>query len=204
MIKVNAKYVKALYPFKADKDVRYYLEGIHISPHQAGGAVLRAMNGHVAGIIYDKSAVCDESILLKLNRSALQHCTSREGDRFLVVDGKRASICDKANKEYYLQPNDCRLDGKYPSFDKLIPDNLVPGAPSQYSPEYFEILSNRLGSRYSALSFFHLPDSPRSALIVRNSAMPELIALLMPMKMEAIESVPAWWKTYLQAEPVTA
>jgi hypothetical protein len=202
MIKVNAKYLKALYPFRADRDVRYYLEGIHISPHKDGGAVLRATNGHIAGLIYDAGARCDEKVLLKIHRSALQHCSSKKEDRYLLVDGKRASICNSAGDEYYLQPNDCRIDGKFPDFHKLIPENLVPGAPEQYSPGYLKLISQNLG-KYDCLAFFHQPDSPQSALIIRNSAMPEFIGLLMPMRMTAIDPIPAWWNTYLP-EPVTA
>jgi hypothetical protein len=197
MIKVSARYVKAIYPFIAPNDIRYYLNGIAIDPHQDGGAVLRATNGHVAAIIYDKEAVCEESVLVKLDKSVLPHCLAKGKERFLIVDGKRASIRDASENEFYIQPNDCRIDyNKYPSFETLVPKTLVLGAPGQYSPTYIDYFCKQKHN-YQGLTFFHNPESPEtSVLVIRNNAMPEFIGLLMPMRGEkTLEPVPSWWNT---------
>lgn len=75
---------------------RYYISGVYIEPHKAGGALLVATNGSVLICLRDKDAVVEGgSGIIRLDRwtlKAAKHAVRHQPDPVLVVaDGRAAS-----------------------------------------------------------------------------------------------------------------
>jgi hypothetical protein len=59
---ISAKYLPLLDAFRAKSDVRYYLDGIRIEPHETEDAYLVATNGLQLVVVHDAEAVVDETM----------------------------------------------------------------------------------------------------------------------------------------------
>ena len=55
---MRADYLLAAALFVSTEETRYYLNGIYTEPHQAGGAVCVATEGHGLGCVYDDEGYC--------------------------------------------------------------------------------------------------------------------------------------------------
>lgn len=53
LARINPLYLAAMTCFAAKGDVRYYLNGVCITPHHERGVLIIATNGHLAGAIHD-------------------------------------------------------------------------------------------------------------------------------------------------------
>lgn len=198
MIKVNAKHIRYALRFAAVEDVRYYLNGIHIRPAPTGGIIIEASDGHTAALFHDPAGECDKPAIIKLSPDAAKHCARRKhdrGDRQLIVDGERAAIvCD--GEEQFVQPGDCRIDGKFPDITSVIAKLgvLVPGTPPTFDERLLRRFTfDKRDTQYGGLQLFHQPkDGGYSAIVIRVPLYPEFIGLLMPMHMDAMDPLPEW------------
>ena len=189
MIKFQAKYLKILYPFMAQGDIRYYLNAIHIEPHPDGGAILVATNGHMMMVIRDIEAVCTEKQTFKLNRDALRYCAVRKGcgkTPVVLINPitERLTIYDV--EELYIQPGKCLSllpKSGYPNYKKVIPkfSDLKTGFAdvvcSRYIVEAAKIAFGRKSYR-EGIRFWQAAKS--GSIAVEFPFMPELLGIIMP------------------------
>lgn len=76
--RVNPLYLAAIACFAAKRDVRYYLNGICITPHHEKGAILVATNGHLVGAIHDPEGwVAEEIVVATPSAAILKACKAK-------------------------------------------------------------------------------------------------------------------------------
>lgn len=214
MIRFNATYLKHLFPFKADvRDPRYYLNSIHIAPHEDGGAVLVACNGHTMMCIRDTTAVCTAPVTISVRAEAAKYGAKHGGrtDAIAIIDTttQRLTITGGlAGEELYIQPGKCllELDGKgkphgYVDWRKVLPrfDKLLPGGADPINIKYHELASKAhpLASRHgAAVRFWQV--GPTGTLVVEFCDAPEFMLLIMPLmsKSPGPRTLTAWEKAF--------
>ena len=97
-VRVSAKAFWFASQFKANNDIRYYLNSVQIKKHPEKGAFVAGCDGHVIGIYHDPLAEfsCEENeIIVSLSADAARHIkpTSRiKHDRFVSIEGTRAKV----------------------------------------------------------------------------------------------------------------
>lgn len=149
-IKFQARYLPILAACAPKNDVRYYLNGFFITPHESGtGAYLVATNGSQMVVIYDANATTNADWICQIS-SALLKAASKKGTRkFAQKDGatevhyynNTAFVTDGFAIEENLPAGKfstetdygeicervihCEytkpIDGKYPEFRRVIP-----------------------------------------------------------------------------------
>ncbi|NDI85112.1 beta clamp domain-containing protein [Undibacterium crateris] len=190
IIQFQAKYIKMLNSFVAKGGARYYLEGVFISPHKDGGAVLVATNGHAMLCIRDVLAICDQEINCRIDSDAVRKSAKNsqikagvmcqvdtETQRLMLLDG---------TFEIYVQPNKCLITGaKYPVYQRVLPDfaALTEKVPQAIS---MNVLAHLFGmglkdTRMQSVRFWSSGDES-SPVIVQFGLVPEAVAIMMPMR----------------------
>jgi hypothetical protein len=200
-LRVSAKLAALVTPFMATNDIRYYLNGISIRPHPAGGAVICATNGHVLGAVYDATAVCEHDIILTISAATVAALKARgNANRELVLRHGRVAIMDGAD-EISLQPGNPVIEALFPQYQRVIPPaaRLTPGLTGHYNAAYVALLDRvakiacpKAGPLQS-VTFFTVDSKPDTSAVARLAAEPNFVAVLMPQRAaDAIDSLPLW------------
>lgn len=209
MIQFNATYLKHLLPFKAQQqDIRYYLNAVHIAPHEDGGAVLIACNGHTMMCVRDVSAVCEAATTFSVHADAARHGAKRRGSRDALasLDEKtqRLTISDgQTFEELYLQPGKCLIENTagladgYVDWRKVMPpfDRLLPGGADAVDVRYHELAAKAhpLGKGTArAIRFWQA--GPTASLVVEFCDAQEFMLIIMPLMSHSKDPAPhAFW-----------
>lgn len=196
MIQFKAKYLKALLPFVCPHEIRYYLRGIHIEPADIGGAYLAATDGHTLLLIHDATAICSAPISFHVCRDALKYTVARRSIFPMLKASIDADVrinpiterltLEAASHELYVQAGKCVIDchGKFPEWRRVLP-NFKKLAPAPCGTLNHKLLQRAmrvadLGSQSSPIRIW--TNHKDSAHVVQYEAIPEMIALVMPMR----------------------
>lgn len=200
-LRVSAKLVALVTPFMAKADIRYYLNGISIRPHPAGGAVICATNGHFLAAVHDRSAVCEHDVIISISPATAAALKSNiSAGRELVLRHGRVAVMEGPD-EVALQPGNPVLDGRFPEYEKVIPPTarLVPGLAGHFNTAYIatldvvaKIACPKVGPMRS-VTFFTVDGTADNTAIARVAAEPDFVAVLMPQRgADAVDPLPLW------------
>ena len=185
-ITIEANALKALMLFSSVKDVRYYLQCVHVETGPAG-ARLTATNGHVlaAHFIRGEYEVSEGIITSDLLANALK------------IAGKVAKIeiCIEAGpyRPFYtvLGLRAEAIDGKYPNTSQLFKLGEPSGMAAQFDPQYLAILAKAAKDLGKPTRAHINHNGPENAALV-SFGRDDFIAIIMPMRSESSGIVPAW------------
>lgn len=198
MIRFNATYLKHLLPFKAtEHDPRYYLNSVHIAPHEDGGAILIACNGHTMMCVRDTTAICDQPRNIIVRAEAAKYGAKQRGhsDSTATINPttQRLTITGgPSGEERYIQPGRCLLElagEKFPhgyvDWREVLPrfDKLQPGGADPISIKYHEMASKAHPvARHLSPAIRFWQAGPRDTLVVEFCDAPEFMLLIMPLR----------------------
>lgn len=230
MIKFAAKYLKILDQFRSNGDIRYYLDHIRVEPHPENGVLLIATNGHIMCVIHDAEGVCSSPIILRVTKQMVAAGAQKFGKfgksgSYVLLnptpDGMKSDedvntsghcmILSAAKSELFILPGDPIVDAKYPDWRKVIPTGpLEYGLRSLVNSSYLTRIAKVLCSKeHSGLIFMHQPGEKMldSALIVKAQEWPEVLAVVMPMRVdesELVAKLPDWMPKKAEPEQTKA
>ena len=199
--------LKAINLLSADKDIRYYLNGVHVTA-TATATRLTATDGHALGI--HQSEQQNEHVdfvemiiptdVIKLIKSA-----SKNVDTVVIdtEDGITGTIGSIAGAAVSFKA----IDGKFPDVQRVMP-KTISGETAQYQPyllEKFSKASKLLGSKKGLINVAY--NGPSTAL-VKIDATQDFVGLVMPLRpiyddTEA-KMVPLWAREQLSAPATKA
>lgn len=189
------KELKAISRFAAIKDIRHYLQGIHVVQNNRG-TYLEATNGHMLGRLLILDVPMPEaSIIIPLEAVKTLCTTAKSGDNGFLhfeVEGVKISVIDGVNT-YTFQA----VEGTFPDCDRVVPLQLKKEeeAPSGYNPEYlmaFQQAANDIkGTRKGANPTISLIQRGSNSGIV-NIGVDNFIGVIMPLRDGIGASVPEW------------
>jgi DNA polymerase-3 subunit beta len=131
-IRFDAKFAAVLDQFKATNDVRYYLNGVFVSPHPEKGVILAATDGHTMVIIHDPDGSCDSEQIFPLTKALVAASKKRLkglgkpeaveliGDAAFVRSFMHQDFDPEiTSNDVYVEHNRA-IEGNFPSISKFI------------------------------------------------------------------------------------
>lgn len=195
--------LRSVLPFKANEDIRYYLNGIAIEPVASGGALLIATNGHVMAILHSPTAAADKPRVLAIPTKLPELIDAvggkRDSDELHVENEQSHLTLYDGDGDRLILAGPAFIDGRFPDWRMVCPkpDDLVEGLVNVIDAKYLAMVRRCYPSdNYNGLMFWHRKgDSSNSlATIVRGSARPELVILVMPLRRDQSYDWPEWMK----------
>lgn len=220
--RVNPKYFAAINLFSADRDVRYYLNGVFIEPHPEKGVIIVATDGHRLGLIHDPSGFTDRPIIVGNISKALASACAAKGSRKAGNEPTTLYIC--ANAPYgdggaiVQSGNTCTgdvdpfsaftthmskieiIDAKYPDYRRILPSKedrseRFPCLNAGYLATFSQAANILTKDKYGrALEL--IPSGTTTSVVVRincGDITDRFVGLVMPMRSDAPSSIlPAW------------
>ena len=188
--------LNAMSILSAKKDIRYYLNGVLL---EVDNKLIRAVatDGHLLGVYQQSNKNGDEGepfrvivpheVIEKLNKKALHHTLSKEGDKY-VIDNVGFS----------------GIDGTFPDYMRVFPTGKISGEIAQFNPDFiarFTKVGKALGMKNPMPTIGH--NGTGTALV--DIGKPDYFAgLMMPYRAEhSMLFTPAWLtKMEVQNAPV--
>jgi hypothetical protein len=199
-LNVKARLFAAVAVFKADQDIRYYLNGVYLEPCPEGGAIIAATNGHAMCVWRDTTATgVDRPIIIQADAKLLQACQGSDLKRLVVRDERLAVILEEQpgkspSQEVYIQPIPIRkrgvpsweIEGKFPDWVRVVPNAPAHGVKGFFNAQYLVDVGRAMKIGNVAASKFYAPqlnqDTADSAILVTWNADPDFLAVIMPMR----------------------
>ena len=194
---IGARYLPLLGEFRAKDDVRWYLEGIYIEPHEVSGAYLVATDGRRLLAIHDETAEVDAPMLVNPVQLLIAQA---KGAVLADFDGRCCDLQDE-EEQFILRAPAPLIEAHYPDWRSVVP--VVEGEPQVGTLSQDLIVSIgkapwKKGSEKGAM--FHL-SGPNKATTVRLPELPEILIIIMPMQHDAIQRTPEWLRKRPKDKP---
>lgn len=183
---VSAECVGMALPFRAERDVRFYLNGIYIAPDPSGGAVIVATDNKAMAVVYDEDGRAPVGgMILPIGRG--QASVLRKGGRLFADAEGRAFVTNASDAIVWIAA-DLKVQGDYPDFSRVLPppDSLEPGLLSTCNPVLLDRIRRareaQARSKYSAgTRWWHQKSDPYHGASVASIA-DNAIAVVMPLR----------------------
>jgi hypothetical protein len=198
IVEIPACDLARVVPFRANEDVRFYLNGIRIEPYD-GGCLLIATNGHWLAVMESKAARADTARILNVSKAfekALREPMPHDA-RVTVETETAHSVLIADGEERYVQPGVPFVEGNYPEWRKVMPpsQHLKPGLVAPLQTKYVSQLHKAMpNDHYPGVKFWHDERDPtKRAQVARFGKCPELVVLIMPINEFNEAGWPAWY-----------
>lgn len=192
-IKFSVKFLPIIALFKADVEIRYYLEGIRIEPAPKGGIYLVASEGHRLAVIYDKAGTMtgSDGVILRISPELIRASKVRSPlspgfDLNVLATGDRVSIANDFGQEHsdmetFIQPGKPWIMGNYPNWRRLLPNfpKLKPGFSESVNGEFLADYA-KIKTKNKTLAFWQAKGS--NQIVVQHIGVPEMVSIIMPMR----------------------
>jgi hypothetical protein len=187
---ISAKYLPLLAEFRAPPDdVRYYLHGIAIEPHEIEGAYLCATDGHRLVVIHDEMGVAESGACI-VNPDPIVIAQAK-GATLADFDGTYVDLQDE-EEELILRARAPSLDGKFPDWRALVRDNERSGSPGSLSPDLIASIRKAPFPKRAPKQAMFFTDTDKPS-IIRLPQLPEIMVLIAPQRLDgAMRDVPEW------------
>lgn len=206
VVEFNAKAIAPVSIFKADTDVRYYLNGICVQPGPDGvGCFVIGCDGHSLALWYDKDGKCSHQVVLRVSRE-LVSASRKKGakDGRIVLDAGRLVIVGGTGEECFVQAGKAEVDmgsygagnfqrtHEYPDVFRVIPKDaeLQPGAHGAINGRYLEDIgkASRLVQRDRfGLGVWHFTNGNVGPVVTRFDGEENFLVVTMPMRSDGID-----------------
>lgn len=180
-IQVNPRYIRALRHIAADKDIRYYLNGVLFHGEPTGKFYV-ATDGHRIGVFFeewgDDETIAEIAIIIPREVcAALKPSGALPG--FLYESEKDKWILETTGGAvaHMFSP----IDGKYPDWRRTVPAKTS-GEPGAYNWNYMQAFDKCLKEAAGTKSSCELfPNGLSSAALVTSPSETNFMGVIMPL-----------------------
>jgi hypothetical protein len=193
---IQRKQLKAMSRLAATKDMRIYLNGLHVVQNNRG-TYIEATNGHMLGrLLIDETPIANPcSVILPLESVKSLAATGKKGNESLcfTVDGVKVSVITAMSETMIFQA----LEGNFPDCDRVVPSVVSDSGiePSTYNPEYIQAFADCAtdlrGHKSTGISV-QIKQRGNDSGIVNIDSEPLFVGIIMPMSEHASVNVPTW------------
>jgi DNA polymerase III sliding clamp (beta) subunit (PCNA family) len=199
--KFKSHYLPALACIAEKSNIRYYLNGIYITPTPLGGCLIMATNGHILSVIHDEQGYCDEpfiftipkNLLLEAKKPAARTRTFSKtpSARFVEIENEWAYIVDVVLQKETRTIGQAAplIDGIYPDIMRVFPkiEDCKPVESISINLEYMAVFNKALGfltKSYKGVKI--MGTSVHDSFLVMPDVFDEKIFfVIMPMRIDA-------------------
>jgi len=175
--------LKAVALAMADKDIRYYLNGVLFELDNDEGYRLVGTDGHRMHIVCKKKSTGMSQEIIMPSDTVKQLCKLKEA--FFTVEPLENRQIKITTKSGVLTVQS--VDGKYPDYRRVMPKQLNPTEPAHYQPEYLVDLAKAqkiLGTKNQ--NGYIAQQGTNAGVYVDNEK--SFYAVIMPLRHDAPES----------------
>jgi DNA polymerase III sliding clamp (beta) subunit (PCNA family) len=192
---IQRKQLKGMSRLAATKDIRYYLNGIHVVQNNRG-TYIEATNGHMLGrLLIDETPIATPgSVILPLESVKSLAATGKKGRETVcfTVDGVKISAINPQGETMIFQA----IEGIFPDCDRVVPTVTSDSGiePSTYNPEYIQAFydcAKDLGSSCKGVTV-QIKQRGNDSGIVNIDSEPLFVGIIMPMREHNTVNVPTW------------
>jgi hypothetical protein len=197
--KFRAELVAKVAPFRAQNDIRYYLNSIRVeAAGDRPGVYLVGCDGCRMMVAYDKDGMIEGDdglgVIIKAPDAFVRACRTKPYKGFtldVLITGRRVSVAPGwggmfGYAEVYVAPGTPFFDGgKYPNWRRVIPDfdKLKPGIVNAVQARYLADYAKLSPSdKWGAGTVRFWQEASNAQIVVQMPAHPELVGVLMPMR----------------------
>lgn len=117
--RVSAVAVKLVFPFAAQNDIRYYLNGINIRPLDDGSVMVVASDGHRIIVVRDPHGYAEHEVIVRVDKDALKHASNAKHTLDVMSNGM-AMFSGEAAQPLFIQPGNSLVEGGFPRIERVI------------------------------------------------------------------------------------
>ena len=193
---VLRKQLKAMSRFSAIKDIRYYLQGIHVVQNNRG-TYLESTNGHILGrLLIDSDYVENNSkVIIPLDAVKALSATGKKGNEILhfTVEGQKITVIEPDNSTRVFSAT----DGVFPDTDRIIPlmvkeEDIKPSSYNiSYLMAFYDADTDLRGSKANSCNV-SVKQRGNDSGIVSIGADLQFVGIIMPMRDGDYARVPEW------------
>lgn len=116
--RISAVAVKLVFPFVAQQDIRFYLNGINIRPLEDGTAMIIATDGHRYIVVRDPNAYVEKEIIVSVCKDALKHASSAKHTLDVMSNGS-AMISGEVAQPLFIMPGNSLIEADFPRIENV-------------------------------------------------------------------------------------
>jgi hypothetical protein len=116
--RVNAVAVKLVYPFAAQQDIRYYLNGVNIRPLDDGSVMIVATDGHRYIVVRDPHGFAEREMIVTISKDALKHAGNAKHTLDVMSNGA-AMFSGEVAQPLFIQPGNSLIEGAFPRIERV-------------------------------------------------------------------------------------
>jgi len=196
---IQRKQLKALSRFSAIKDIRYYLQGIHVVQNNRG-TYLEATNGHILGrLLIDNQPFENQSkIIIPLDAVKTLAATGKKGNEILhfTIEGQKITVIEPDNSTRVFSAT----EGCFPDTDRIIPmmvkdEDIKPSSYNiTYLMAFYDADTDLRGSKSNNCNVSIKQRGNDSGIVQIGSDL-QFVGIIMPMRDGDFARVPEWCYT---------
>ncbi|MCI2809347.1 hypothetical protein [Eoetvoesiella caeni] len=192
IVRINAIAVKLVYPFAAQNDIRYYLNGINIRPLEDDSVMLVATNGHRYIVVRDPNGFAEEECIVALDKAALKHAANAKHTLDVMSNGS-ATISGEAAQPLFIQPGNALVEGDFPRIERVASTiGYKEGISGAVNPRYLnDALS--IGKTFGdSIRFFTRDSDSPLTFVLGGLGDLECFGGIMKLR-DSFDGLPAWF-----------
>lgn len=197
--RVNAIAVKLVFPFVAQNDIRFYLNGINIRPLNDGSVMIVATDGRRYVVVRDPHGYAEKEIVVVLSKDAIKHANNGKNTLDVMSNGN-AMISGEAAQPLFIQPGNALIDEKFPRIERVATTiGYKEGISGAVNPRY---LSDALAIGKSfgdSIRFFTRDNDSPLTFVLGGIGDLECFGGIMKMR-ESFDSLPTWFPAPSEVE----
>jgi hypothetical protein len=190
--RISAVAVKLVFPFVAQQDIRYYLNGINIRPLEDGSAMVVATDGHRYIVVRDPHGYVEKELIVNISKDALKHATNAKHTLDVMSNGA-AMISGDVAQPLFIQPGNSLIEGTFPRIERVASTiGYKEGISGAVNPRYLADALAIGKSFGSAIRFFTRDNDSPLTFVLGGLGDLECFGGIMKMG-DSFEALPTWF-----------
>lgn len=192
VVRVNAMAVKLVYPFIAQNDIRYYLNGINIRPLEDDTVMLVATDGHRYIVARDLSGFAEREVVVSLSKDALKHAANAKHTLDVMSNGS-AMISDEVAQPLFIQPGNALVEGSFPRIERVASTiGYKEGISGAINPKYLNDALSIAKNFGGSIRFFTRDSESPLTFVLGGLGDMECFGGIMKLR-DSFEALPSWF-----------
>lgn len=204
---IQRKQLRAILNFAAVKDIRYYLNGLHVRQDHRG-TILEATDGHALGMLrIDDSPKPVASCIMRTEHVKALLGSRKDGDQYIDFNVSEAG--DVTASACGLVSTFKREDATFPDTQRVTPKESPEDGPAQFDVNLLAKFAQcAIDLEVSKKGYFGLRHRGANNCGLVDIGLDTFAGVVMPMRHETPAGIPPAWvhmpQLDVKLEPVTA
>lgn len=188
--RVNAMAIKIAFPFMAQNDIRFYLNGINIRPLEDDTVMIVATDGHRYVVIHDQHGYAEREIIVAVKKDALKSANTKS--TLDVMSNGSACVNDETGTAQFIQPGNSLIEATFPRIENVASAiGYAEGISGAINPAYLKD-ALAIGQHFGAIRFFTKDQDSALVFVVSGMGDLEVFGGIMKMR-DSFEQMPTWF-----------